>query len=160
MKWLVYAGGYTMPSSYLQDANCSTALVEDTSITDDKNCVPVVSACYECKANSHLMKWSTNGDGDTKCPGGYKETTKTQAECVDETQACYECKADSNILKWKYDDTGDDSCPGGYNKTTKTQAECKITPVNPPTGSAAVYFTWFLAIAAITCSVWFIGKTK
>ncbi len=158
IKWLVYAGSNSMPSSMLQDSNCSTTLEKVASITDDKECVPPESACYECKADSHKMKWSTNGDGDNKCPGGYSKTTKTQAQCVDETEACYECKADSSILEWRYNATGDSKCSGGYRKTTKTKAECKVEVPNPPTGTNGIFFTWIAAIIAITCSVWYLKK--
>lgn len=102
----------------------------DSSITDDKLCPPPATpACYECKADSHIMQWKNDDKGDSKCSGGYKKTNKPQSECNTIEPACFECKADSHVMFWKYDDKGDSNCIGGYKKTNKSQSECKsITP--------------------------------
>lgn len=131
----------------------------DTSITDDKKCVPIVSACYVCKTDSHIMTWKTDDTKDNKCSSGYTKTTKSQAECIDEKPACYECKDDNNIMKWKYDDIGDSNCTGGYNKTTKTKAQCDKEPENPPTGQTGIFFTWIASVVAILCSLWYLKKS-
>ena len=107
------------------------------------------SACYVCNANRYVMKWKTNGNGDTDCAGGYtKDITIDQANCKNvepPSEACYVCKADSNYYKWKTGSDGDDGCRGGYNKTTLSKDNCIA---NPKTGHITAVVVLLIEIAA------------
>ncbi len=161
MKWSTNGNG---------DSACSGGYNKDTGKTEAqcKTITPTPTptpapACYVCKADNKIMKWGTDGNGDTACSGGYnKDTTITQANCKSvvptptPAPACYICKGNENIVKWDTVGGTDNKCTGGYNKTTISKENCVV---NPKTGTSGIAIAWFAAIFAMTFAYYYFKQT-
>ena len=118
----------TRAKAYAGASSCNSSPVADSYCNPQPE-----NACYQCTADATVFKWSTNGNADSNCSGGYTKTTKTQSECkyVAPENACYQCTANATVFKWSTNGNADSNCSGGYTKTTKTQSECKyVAPEN------------------------------
>ena len=107
--------------------------VSGTSNPDNES--RVCDACYVCKDNENIKKWSADGTmADASCPAGYiKNTNISESDCVTKTPSCYVCDNDEHVMSWGYSSdeikaSDNGACKGSYKEDSSiNQSMCVTT---------------------------------